>query len=74
MSNEMVWVGDDDVLPIGSRVILLATDEEDPSVTARRACWVRYWPAKRDFPMYRSCDLSDLATVDVQPNDEGEGK
>lgn len=61
------WVGDGDVLPPDEDVLVLAVDEEDPSVPARRACWVRYWRADLRSPMYRSCDLSDLDFGDDDP-------
>lgn len=54
------WAGDDEILPTGAEVKILAVDDEDPSVEARRACWVRWWPEGRSPSGYRSCDLSDL--------------
>jgi hypothetical protein len=60
---EAVWTGDDR-LPDGSRVEILACDPEDPSVSARMAIWIRRWPKERDFPVYRSCDLSDVEILD----------
>jgi hypothetical protein len=60
----MIWVGDPAILPANCVVLLMATDPEDPNVEARRACWVRYWPTGRDYPMYRSCDQSDLEPLD----------
>jgi hypothetical protein len=54
------WAGDPTVLYPNADVEILAEDGTDPSVPARRACWIRYWPSSRDFPAYRSCDLSDL--------------
>lgn len=58
------WNGDDEVLPVGAEVTVLATDPEDPAVPARRACWVRYWPDTREAPMYRSCDLNELIVAE----------
>lgn len=54
------WAGDEDILNPGSPVEILKTDTDDPSVPARRACWIRHWPENREYPVYRSCDLSDL--------------
>lgn len=54
------WAGDRDILWAGVEVKILAVDDDDPDVEARRACWVRHWPEGRDFPMYRSCELADL--------------
>lgn len=59
------WAGDDR-LPSGCDVAILAVDCDDPSVPARMACWVRHWPAGRDYPVYRSCDLCDLDLTDEQ--------
>lgn len=61
------WAGDSEILPVGAEVVILATDYDDPSVPARRACWVRCWPDNRDFPRYRSCDLSELSPVRATP-------
>lgn len=55
------WAGDSTKLQVGAEVTILATDHSDPST--RKACWIRYWPAERDFPVYRSCDLADLEVI-----------
>lgn len=52
------WAGDDDILPSGVVVQVLATDPACPD--RRGAAWVRWWPTPRDHPAYRSCDLTDL--------------
>lgn len=62
--TKAVWRGDENALPNGANVDVLACDPEDPSVPARMACWIRHWPKGRDFPAYRSCDLSDLEMSD----------
>lgn len=66
MSDQIkaIWRGDDKILREGSEVVILAFDPTDPNVPARMACWVRHWPEHRDFPVYRSCDLSDLEVSD----------
>ena len=61
------WDGSAEVLPVGVDVLILATDDDDPSLPARRACWIRYWPDNRDFPRYRSCDLSELSPIRATP-------
>ncbi|MBB3980117.1 hypothetical protein GGQ64_005364 [Rhizobium azooxidifex] len=54
------WVGEEGSFPKDAPVTILAVDNDDPDVPARRAAWVRYWPEGRDFPRYRSCDMCDL--------------
>lgn len=66
------WTGDSTILPSGADVTVVAVDNDDPSVPARRAAWVRYWPGNRDYPMYRSCDLSDL-DLPTAPTPQTEG-
>lgn len=56
-----IWRGDNTILYENSEVTVLAYDPADPS--QRKACWIRHWPDKRDFPVYRSCDVTDLDIV-----------
>lgn len=62
------WTGDENILPLGVRVDVLATDPACPD--GRGAAWVRWWGF--DHPMYRSCDLADLEGVEESdwPDDE----
>lgn len=53
-----LWVGDPEIIPIGEEVTILAVDWTDPDT--RKACWIRWWPEIREYPIYRSCDLSDI--------------
>lgn len=70
---EAVWQGDDDVLPRGMIVDVLASDPRPGRVINGRtltrlpghtACWVRCTADGAAHPMYRSCDLSDLDLSD----------
>lgn len=60
MERKAIWVGSENILPAKAEVTLLAFDPEDPNVEAQRACWIRYWPEGRDYPKYRSCNMSDI--------------
>jgi hypothetical protein len=62
--EEDIRVGDQ-VRFIGERGVVvdepctvLAIDPECPDL--RGAAWIRQWPERREHPMYRSVDLSDL--------------
>lgn len=59
------WRGDDR-LPKEAAVTVMAFDPQDPDVPARMAVWVRHWPEDRDYPVYRSCDLSDIKLDDEE--------
>jgi hypothetical protein len=70
-----IWRGDSDVLQNGSEVEVLASDpagrfgrDGTQEVPARTACWIRHWPARKDYPQYRSCDLCDLEVCENAGN------
>lgn len=68
------WAGDSATLPSGAEVDILAFDPGArlsrahgvTGVPARAACWIRWWPANRDYASYRSCELADLDLSDEQ--------
>ncbi len=53
-----IWIGDEETLPVGAAVEVIAIDYECPD--PRGAAWVRFWPDGEAAPQYRSCDLSDI--------------
>ena len=68
------WVGDNNVIPYGSHVDVLAIDHggrlDDilyPGLSSRAACWVRWWVGGYS-PKYRSCYLADLNLTDSEYN------
>ncbi|MBX5206674.1 hypothetical protein [Rhizobium sp. NZLR11] len=59
-----IWNGDEKILPTGVEVTILATDPTDPDAQfGREACWIKWLMDGFEAPMYRSCNMDDLAFI-----------